>query len=376
MQSRFTPFEKDLTAVLPEDLSVLRDVHEGWYVEYKSELSQPRDIAKSISSFANQLGGWIFYGIHEDNQMHVADTFPGIPNSEVPSALESIRNASKDLISPDVFYNTKVFEGPIDSVGLTSGRSVVMVQVPQGADCPYLHNNGRIYRRVADSSDPKPETDRARLDLLVERGVQAQSRLENRITRQPSISKNEKDNCYVHISILSDPYETMGHQYTMGFSAFGDTMSQGMLPFDNIYTNSGGYVARQTLNNKPYYRVFTWEFSKRCHSFITCPITIFKTDLPDSDLPGNSIYHGFVSILEGSGLQYSRVLDLNQVFVIITGIIARHRRLAQQANVRGPFYVKAYLENIWRTVPFLDLPVYLENVLKTTDYLSFKLTTC
>ena len=173
MASRYRPFEKDLSDISPNDLATLKNVREGWYVEYKSKLIEPPKLAKSLSSFANQLGGWIFFGVLEDNKLGVAGSFPGILNSEVPGALESVRNASKDLISPDVFYNSQVFEGPIDSIDLPVHRSIIVIQIPEGADCPYVTNDGRIYRRIDDSSDPEPETDRARLDLLIERGNRA-----------------------------------------------------------------------------------------------------------------------------------------------------------------------------------------------------------
>jgi hypothetical protein len=43
----------------------------------------------------------------------------------------------------------------------------------------------------------------------------------------------------------------------------------------------------------------------------------------------------------------------------LTGIVARHRSLAMHAGVPGPFYVKAHLENVWRTVPFLDMEKFM-----------------
>lgn len=362
MAYRYTPFEKELSEISPDDLATLKDVYEGWYVDYKSELIEPRKIAKSLSSFANQLGGWIFFGVLEDGNLHVAESFPGIPHSDVPSALESIRNASKDLISPDVFYNSRVFTGPIASLELPADRSIIVIQIPQGADCPYVHNDGRIYRRIADSSDPKPETDRARFDLLIERGDQARSRLADLVTQIPTVSEAEKDQCYIHLSITSDPYETLGHRYSAEFSEFSELMRQDNLPFDNIYSKSGGYIARQTMNYDPYYRVFTWEFSRHCHSFITIPVPLLQSGVFDPDRPAASIYEPFNSKIIEKKLKTSRILNLNFTFVTLWAIIRRHRRLVWQANVKGPFYVKAYLENIWRTVPFIDLPAFLDHI--------------
>ena len=362
MAYRYTPFEKELSEISPDDLATLKDVYEGWYVDYKSELIKSRKIAKSLSSFANQLGGWIFFGVLEDGDLHVAKSFPGIPNSEVSDALESIRNASKDLISPDVFYSFRVFKGPIPSLKLPSDKSIIVIRIPQGADCPYVHNDGRIYRRIADSSDPKPETDRARLDLLIERGDQARSRLEDLVTQIPNVSKGEENQCYIHFSIISDPYEILGHHYSAGFSEFSELMRHSGLQFDNIYPKSGGYIARQTKNNDPFKRVLTWEFSRHCHSFITFPVPLLQPEASDSGLPANSIYNQFNSKLIENQLDPPRIVDLNSTLVAFMAMIRCHRCLVSHANVKGPFYVKAYLENIWRAVPFIDTPAFLNHV--------------
>ena len=53
----YRPFADNLQEVPPEDLIRLKDVHEGWYAEYKGELIANRELAKSLSSFANQYGG-------------------------------------------------------------------------------------------------------------------------------------------------------------------------------------------------------------------------------------------------------------------------------------------------------------------------------
>ena len=119
----YRPFADNLQELPPEDLIRLRDVHEGWYAEYKGELIANRELAKSLSSFANQYGGWLFLGVAEDSDENVAASFPGIPKSQVQNVLDSIRNSAKDLLNPPVFYNVREFEGPIDTIGLPVGRS-------------------------------------------------------------------------------------------------------------------------------------------------------------------------------------------------------------------------------------------------------------
>ena len=179
------------------------------------------------------------------------------------------------------FYDTRVFEGPITSIGLPAGQSIVVVYIPEGPNTPYVHNDGRIYRRIADSSDPKPETDRATLDLLFQRGEQRRSRLEDRIMRSPAVSEVEREQPFIHISILSDPFEVMGHWYEGGFSDFSAVMKQPLLPFDNIFPASDGFVARQAEGRNARDRLFTWEFTRNCHSFITLPIQTLPSTSPE-----------------------------------------------------------------------------------------------
>jgi hypothetical protein len=54
----YSPFPKPLSDIVAADLSVLRSVVEGWYVEYRRLVPNASSIAKSISAFANQFGGW------------------------------------------------------------------------------------------------------------------------------------------------------------------------------------------------------------------------------------------------------------------------------------------------------------------------------
>ena len=359
---RHTPFDNSLADISPTDLAVLEDVHEGWYVEYKSEVIKPRALAKSLSSFANQYGGLLFFGIISDSQTNAARCFPGVADSTVPSILESLRNAAKDLLHPPVFHTTRVFEGPIKPIGLERGHSIIVVDIPQGPDTPYVHNDGRIYVRIGDSSDPRPLTDRVSFDTLSQRGEQARLRLEERIQRSPTISEGEGKQPFVHLSILSDPYEAMGHWYGGNLTDFGGVMREETVPFDNIFSKSDGYVARQTTHNDPFNRVLTWEFSRKCHSFVTIPVPVLS--LEDSSTVWDTYCTGqdFISIFDRQGLQPAWILDLNQILDACEGTIKRHRVLVEQAKVRGPFYIKAYIENVWRKVPFLDLLDFLNHV--------------
>ena len=367
---RYTPFDVDLYDVAEAHLAGLRDVAEGWYVEYKSESPKPRDLAKILSSFANRYGGWLFLGVQEDPADNTARSFPGIPDADVPQAVEQLRNAGKDLLQPTVPYFHRVLSGPLDSLSLQAGRSIVVVRIPEGASTPYIHNDGRIYVRTGDSSSPVPATDRATFDLLHRKAEEKASLIGDLIDRSPPVSKGEEDTSYLHVVLCSDPFRVLGHWYSGSFSDFSTAMSANPLPFDNIFTSQDGFVARQARSNERYNRLFTWEFSRGCNSFVTLPLTSLSvppasTEGSPFDLEEWSPYaHGkeFSVTLAERNLDGSRVLNLNMLITLLAGVMARHRTLAGHAGVRGPFYAKAIMENVWRAIPFIDTEEYMHHV--------------
>lgn len=369
---RFTPFDKGLEELSTGDLESLREVSEGWYVEYKSQLPTTRDLAKSLSSFANQYGGWLLLGVDEITRERTPKAFPGLDNEMLPEALDSLRNAAKDIVRPQVVFQHRALEGPVETIGLGTNRSVLVVRVPEGSNTPYIHNDGKIYIRVGDSSTPIPVTDKSTFDLLYRRGEDRRSYLKNLIEKTPDLSEAEDNVSYIHLSIFSDPYQTLGHWYQGTYSDFCATMKGGHIPFDNIYAAADGFIARQATTNNRSNRLFTWEFSRNCNSYVTIPIpTLPLYDADEYLLDGlvdiwksYGIGEDFRARLVSKGLASSRVLNLSILLPLIGMIVSRHRKIVRRANIRGPFYIKARMQNVWRTIPFIDLSEYMDHVQK------------
>ena len=367
---RYTPFEVELPDVTDSHLAALCDVAEGWYVEYKSETPKPSDLAKSLSSFANRYGGWLFLGVKEDPTDNTADSFPGIASTDVTAALEQLRNAAKDLLHPTVSFSTQGLSGPLPAISLAEERAVVIVRVPEGGSPPYIHNDGRVYIRTGDSSSPVPARDRTTLELLHRKGEERVSLLASLASRTPEVSKAEEDVSYLHLFICSDPFEVLEHWYSGSYSDFTALMTSQPLPFDNIYASQDGFVARQARGNDRYKRVFTWEFSRRCTSFISIPLNTLRVPPllhinADADIGEWSHYDegkAFLASLRDDSLKLSRVIDLNLALPLIGAVLARHRTVAGSVGIKGPFYVKATIENVWRTIPFIDTAEYMANV--------------
>ena len=360
--SEFSPFSAPLARALPSELKELYSISEGWYVEYKSLPIPPKVMAKTLSSFANQYGGWLVLGVVENSEDLTAQEFPGLSQQQVSHVVQTLRDASKDCVNPEVYYEHRVFYGPIEEIDLSVKKSIVVVHIPQGPEPPYVHADARIYRRVGDSSAPKRETDQSILGRLSSRAQQSRERLEHMVKRVPLTSKSEAKNSYLHILITSDPYEIGGHRFGGKFESFSEIMKANPIPFDNIFTRAGGFVARQATGNDPYLQLVTWDFDRHGHSFITVPITTLNTY--EETLSSYDTGPSFAALVNLFPPLPARLLDLNQVFKATFAIGMRHRQLAATADIYGPFYVKSYIENIWRKVPFIDMPSFIAHVRK------------
>ena len=248
----------------------------------------------------------------------------------------------------------------------------VAVRVPEGNDTPYIHNDGKIYIRIDDSSSPITAKDKAIFNLLYERSESKRAFLKNMVEKCPDRSEEEEESSYIHLNILSDPYGTLGHWYEGTFSEFAESMKSENIPFDNFYSAPNGFIARQVGRNDRYLRMLTWEFSRNCHSFITIPCP--QLPLPDPHEIGTTeVWQAwemyttgfeFASSLLRRKLTMARVLNLNLLLPLLRHIFSMHRTIVGKANVRGPFYVKALVENVWRTVPFVDSNEYIEHTEK------------
>ena len=367
---RYTPFDVDLHEITETHVAKLQEVPEGRFVEYKSEPPSPRQLAKSLAAFANREGGWLFLGIQEDPADHTAASFPGLPGAEVASTLEQLRNATKDLLQPTVPFFHHTLKGPLTNISLPPGHSIVIIQIPESAYPPHVHNDGRIYVRTADSSSPISAADSRTIDLLHQKAEQKIFLLEALVDRSPQISQGEESTTYLHLTLCSDPFRVLDHWFSGSFADFSAAMSGPPLPFDNIYTTQDGFVARQALNHERYKRLLTWEFSKTCNSFITYPLETLEvpSGFQDGSIHALGVWsrydcgERFASLLVDKGLWSAKVLDLNMLVAIIGGIILRHRSLARLAGVKGPFQLRARMENTWRVVPFIDTSRYISHI--------------
>src|SRR5580700_4875953 len=280
----YSPFQKEIKDLGVEDLSVLRDIAEGWYVEYKREIPNAASIAKSVSAFANTYGGWLFYGVQElSKEDSVAGSFPGVPRNEVDAALQRIRQAVAMQANPTPHFDCRVVWGPCEAISLAENRGVICVHVPWSASAPHVHKNGHIYRRVGDGSEPKPENDRFLLDQLWRRADNLRDEYRQWVERDPEFSKGEKEQPYVRLLLVADVWGDRNLWTNLSLAEIREIMgvTQGLisgLPFDVVYTAANGFVARQGRNNDPHNLGLTWRLRPNLVSDVLMPLNFYSTE--------------------------------------------------------------------------------------------------
>jgi ATP-dependent DNA helicase RecG len=117
---------------------------ESQTVEYKVRRSpSTKGYLKSVVAFANARGGTLVFGVDDKTREVV-----GIPSSEVFAEMDAIANAIMDSIEPQVL--------PEITLRTVDGKSLILVDVPAGRQCPYFIKTDGIeagtYVRVGATS--------------------------------------------------------------------------------------------------------------------------------------------------------------------------------------------------------------------------------
>lgn len=361
---RYSPFDKAIRDLQSSDLSILRNVHEGWYVEYKSQIVKASALAKSLSAFANTYGGWLFIGVQEQSGDNaVAGELPGIPEEDVDGTLQSLRHSAADHLNPTPFFETTVLRGPCDENGLAEGKAIIAVEIPRSHTAPHVHKDGRIYRRVADGSEPKPETDRFVLDQLWRRAEPLREMTRKWIERDPEFSQAEEEMPYVRLLLCVDPWRQRDPWLGASLSEIrrilkGGETSVPSVPFDTIYTTAEGLIARQLKKNDPANYGLTWRLRRNMSCDIILPLQLHAPDFPDyliGEFDGYIHAKRFIDMLNEQGHTRPRIADLNFLMNMLTGIISTYRCLLKLADAEGRYFFKARVLNAWRMVPFVDV---------------------
>ncbi len=365
----YSPFEKPLKQLETANLVMLTQAAEGWYIEYKRDIPNASSIAKSVSAFANTYGGWLFYGVQEKSKEEpVAGAFPGIASTEVEPSIQRMRQAIAAHLAPAPHFETNVFRGPCDLIGLPDGRAIICAQVPWSPATPHVHKTGVIYRRVGDSSEPRMENDRFILDQLWRRGDDLRKQYTKWLEKDPELSKAERERPYARLLLVTDLWQDRNLWLDLSIQEVREIMGETRgvvtsVPFDTVYTSANGFIGRQCRNNDPQELGMTWRLWPDLASEIIIPLNLHDlrdVQAVDLVLDGYEGVADFSSALRKHGHRTPRILDLNLLFNILVGIVEIQTRFLRHAGWSDAYFAKTSLLNVWRTCPFVDVKAILK----------------
>lgn len=153
-------------------------IPEGLYLDYKEALSgttekeTKREFLKDVTALANAAGGQLFLGVKEPSEgIAVESQLVGLDNGEnLSHDLERLVSTSVDPRIPGL---------RIVNVPLVSGRSCIVVHVPQSLSRPHMVNyagHRTFYARHSESSFPMT-THEIREAVLTSSSAEAKARL-------------------------------------------------------------------------------------------------------------------------------------------------------------------------------------------------------
>ena len=365
----YSPFDKPILELQTADLQNLKEVTEGWYVEYKQEPPNAATIAKSLSAFANTYGGWLFLGVQEESKENaVAGSFPGIAREDVDPTLQRMRKSAADHLNPTPHFETHVLWGPNLELGLGEDRAVICAWVPQSTSAPHVHKSGQIYRRVADASEPRAENDRFVLDQLWRRGDDIKRQHKKWYDRDPEFSDLEKRKPYVRLMFIADPWMERNVWITADDdrvrAVLGATDGVNSIPFDTVYGTTNGFIGRQLNGNDPHNLSLTWRLRRNLMSDVIIPLPLYQPNRLEqlsTDLHSYKEVERFITVLGKYRTGKLRIVDLNYLFNILVGVAVTQERLCELAGWTAGYYVKVKLLNSWRTIPYVDVPEVIES---------------
>lgn len=386
MRETFNPFNKGFEKVTSTDLEILKSVAEGWYVEYKRQKPNGKSIAKSISSFANSHGGIYFIGIEADPETNCALNILGVDNPP-----DVIRDSVRGHLQPFPFFVTY-------AINLPNGKKVLMVVVPEGKDPPYIHSDGKIYRRQESASDPIPETNRHTIDELYKKAEGYEKELENFRTFDLSFCRGEEEISFLEIfanispfkHILIDGFFTVENLKKV-FERFNSSYNAEEMVSDNKVSFSGSmkFDSLNTYHDSVSLRLL--ENQNLAYNGTTLILDIFgnvKLLMPINEKHPSSkgLGEAYINVLNRSqkdSISSVRFLDAGQIIGAVFGLIINYVKYLDEMKYRGAhsgtIEIKIRLVNCYRTTLYIESKKFIEYVeefgvpicMKSTQYFPF-----
>lgn len=364
----YNPFSHPIENLDETDLIKLKEIPEGWYIDYKSQPIKTIELAKHLSAFANQHGGWLIFGIDETKDgSRCAGDFCGILDAELPNLSLQLREASSAHINPEILYEEKVFKGPSEILGLPNGKSIFIIGIPRSTNTPHIHSSGRIYRRLADQSKPKEETDRYLLDELWKRGEENKRKFTDFLTKIPNLPESHSKHPWAYIYLVPNQMQGRPSKW-LSFDEFksivsnsDNQMNGASATMSAVHTTSDGYVARQ-INGDPAFPAFTFRWWHHGAARFEIPLNLYNLrsfQEKSNNFKNAAEFTKLVSLHNGSVIS---IVDYSILILALTALSNIYLHILRKLDDRRDVYSCFTLKNVFYTTPFLDSLRYLEMI--------------
>ena len=149
---------RNIDQITEEDLQALIDnsVLEGKTIEYKQSLpsnsdSDKKEFLADISSFANDSGGDLIYGILEDRDTGIPKTLEGLTIENVDQEISRLDSIIRDGIEPRILGTI------IKPVKLSNSKTALIIRVPKSWISPHrvsFKGHDKFYSRSTNGKYP------------------------------------------------------------------------------------------------------------------------------------------------------------------------------------------------------------------------------
>jgi len=362
-------FRRGLNTVSSDDLPEIKQLEEGWFVEFKSQCPDSPKLAKSIGSFANAYGGLLIIGAEEDAKTRRLKKFIPMSLDIADETKTKIRQAVEAHLQPPPVFFMKSLELPAVSCESTE-RWILLIHIPKGERAPFLHSNGCVYTRKGDSSSPIPLTDLGLLDRLWSEGRHKQEKLKKRIDFLCSQSPRKLPKVELIISVETDYFEESENPrvtFTNFQSIALAPSREGATPlFNNAHPLDSSYIARY-VERSPDAISLLWDFDylRNLH-YIALPLATHAWT--GSAFEHGQIDHqGLTELTQYLSDQESQkelfVVDFTPAGLMMAIVLHKvkelHRTAGQQTS---RLCLNARVSGVGQSVIFVDLPRYKEHL--------------
>lgn len=362
MKPIFNPFGKPFQEVNEYDLEILKTISEGWYVEYKRDKPDSKKIAKSIASFANTHGGLYFIGIDADSKTNKAIEFVG-----VESNIDIIRDSVHGNIQPFPFFQTY-------TIKLTNNKNILLAVIPEGDDTPYIHNDGRIYRRNESASDPVNENNRFTIDKLYEKSKTYEAKISNFRKMEYTFCKAENEIPFIRLYINTLPFNHFEfddffentiiskiiNHFNSHYEIYNENFGKeklsinGNFSFDTISSYYKSFVLRNLTSSDLAYNGLTAELDVNGNFKALIPLAYTYFEPASLD----KLFCNFVYSKSFNSIGDIKFLNLKNIFGSVVGLTFQYLTFLAKYDYTDKIEFCFELDNCWRTAIYSDSKYY------------------